>query len=257
MASAMNCIILAASLLFLAAKVNYVLVRNYHAEYPTALPETNGGLIALRSAAENSRKYTPNSNGPQLSLITIKRRRRKFTSLSVQPGPISTKNIITKRKPGPETKRKPRFPGTVCERGVVSRIRALSCDDRNDWTHIKCSGCMTSAVYDQLVLQDKECYFLCDKCLSKNLPFNDHTCNIDDDETRATGTVRTDDAVDGSDCESDFQVVREKGQHIIHINARSLRNKPTDMRILAKKTNASRPYYSGIINLVGQFHDEQ
>ena len=52
-------------------------------------------------------------------------------------------------------------------------------------------------------------------------------------------TVRTDDSVDGSDCESDFQVFRRKGLHIIHINERSLRNKLTDMRILAKKTNAS------------------
>ena len=91
----MNCIILAASLLFLAANVNYVLVRNNHAEYSDARPETNGGLLALRSVAENSRKYTPTGNDPQLSLITIKRRRRKFTSLSVLSGPISTKNIVT------------------------------------------------------------------------------------------------------------------------------------------------------------------
>ena len=60
---------------------------------------------------------------------------------------------------------------------------------------------MTSADYDQLVHQDKECNFLCDKCLSRNLPFNDHAFNLDDDETRATGTVRTDDSVNGSDCE--------------------------------------------------------
>ena len=85
--------ILAASLLFLAAKVNYVLVRNNHAEYSEARPESYGGLLALRSVAEISRKYTPNGNDPQLSLITIKRRRRKFTSLSVLSGPISTKNI--------------------------------------------------------------------------------------------------------------------------------------------------------------------
>ena len=98
---------------------------------------------------------------------------------------------------------------------------------------------MTSAAYDQLVIQDKECYFLRDKCLSKNLLFNDHMFNLDDDETRATGTVRADDYVDGSECESDFQVFSTKGLHIIHIQARSLRNKLTDMIALAQKTNAS------------------
>ena len=131
MASAMNCIIFAASLLFLAAKVNYVLVRNYHAEYSDARPESEGGLLALRSVAENSRKSTPNGNDPQLSLITIERRRWKFTSLSVHSGPISTKNIETmvlmccgdiECNPGPEIKRKPRFPCTE-RRGSLSLVK--------------------------------------------------------------------------------------------------------------------------------------
>ena len=72
---------------------------------------------------------------------------------------------------------------------------------------------------------------MCDKCLSKNIPFNDHTINPDDDEPRATGIVRTDESLDGSYCESDFQVFGKKGLHTIHIHARSLRNKLTDMII--------------------------
>ena len=140
---------------------------------------------------------------------------RKFTSLSVQSGPISAKNIITmvlmccgyiECHPGPESKRKQRFACTVCECGVVSRCRVLSCDDCNNWTHIKCSDYMTTVDYDQLVQQD---------------------------DTRATGTVRTGDSVDASECESDFQ--RKKGLHIMHINARSLHIKLTDMQ----KTSAS------------------
>ena len=166
--------------------------------------------------------------------------------LSVLSGPISTKNIVTivlmccgdiECHPGPEIKRQPLFPCTVCERGVVSRSRALSCDECNHWTHIKCSGCMTSAVYDQLVLRDKECCFLCDKCLVNNLPYNEHTFNLDDDEPLESGTVRTDQSVDGS--ESDFQAFRKKGLHLIHVNARSLRNKLSDMTSIARKTNAS------------------
>ena len=106
-------------------------------------------------------------------------------------------------------------------------------------TYIKCSDYMTTVDYDQLVDQDKERYVLFDKCLSKNLHFNDHTFNLDDDVTGATGTLRTDDSANGSDCESDFRSFKKRSQHIIHINARSLRNKLTDMRILTKKTNAS------------------
>ena len=132
------------------------------------------------------------------------------SSTTVKLLTVSTLNsrggLYVECHPGPETKWKPQFPCTVCERSVVSRSRTLSCDDCNDWTHIKYSDCMTTADYDKLVHQDKECYFLCDKCLLKNLPFSDHTINLDDDETRATDTVRTDDSVDGSDCESDFQV---------------------------------------------------
>ena len=64
--------------------------------------------------------------------------------------------------------------------------------------------------------------------------------NPDDDETRAPVTVRIDDSVDGSYRESDLQVFRKKGWHIIHINARSLRNTLTDMIILTKKTNTSK-----------------
>ena len=47
MGHAMNGILLAASLLFLAAKVNDVLQRNSHAVYPDARPESNGVLLAM------------------------------------------------------------------------------------------------------------------------------------------------------------------------------------------------------------------
>jgi hypothetical protein len=82
------------------------------------------------------------------------------------PGPT------TLNKNGVNSKgRQPKFPCTVCKKGVVSNSKAVSCDFCDEWTHIKCTNSITNDMYDQLVNGSNEINFICKMCSFKQLPF--------------------------------------------------------------------------------------
>ena len=68
--------------------------------------------------------------------------------------------------PNPPTtvKRTPKYPCTVCDRGVRSNSKAVSCDNCELWTHINCchmDGCNYNALQNSIT----DFSFLCNNCL--------------------------------------------------------------------------------------------
>ena len=78
------------------------------------------------------------------------------------------------QNPGPPTtvKRTPKYPCTVCDKGVRSNSKAVSCDNCELWTHINCchmDGCDSNALQNSIT----DFSFLCNNCLQGQLPFSD------------------------------------------------------------------------------------
>ena len=138
-----------------------------------------------------------------------------------QPGPMHIKS----------KSRQPKHPCTVCERGVISTSKAVSCDDCQRWVHVNCTKTITIEQYNQLVQDNTDFSYMCDNCLIKNLPFNredfsDDSQNIKLDNPPSTYTDY-------------FTKFKKKGLHFIHCNARSLLPKLSEVKIVAMKTEAA------------------
>ena len=81
--------------------------------------------------------------------------------------------------PGPGKTRSIRFPCTKCQKAVTARSKAVSCDGCQEWTHIKCTGSISSTMYDHAVNTDSELMFTCEACNFSELP-SDPTIFEDD-----------------------------------------------------------------------------
>ena len=128
--------------------------------------------------------------------------------------------------PGPT----PKHPCIACSRAVRSNSKAISCDLCLKWVHIKCCD-MSVEKYNELATSQEEFSFICDKCVSNIFPFQH--CDIDCDETDSAHR----DAPTLEGVNLDF--AKQKGLHFLHLNARSILPKMTDLRLLANKCNAT------------------
>ena len=113
--------------------------------------------------------------------------------------------------PGPPTtvKRTTKYPCTVCDRGVSSNSKPVSCDNCELWTHINCchmDGCDYNALQNSIT----DFYFLCNNCLQCQLPFSG-TLEVQHHEQRSICSEK-----------NLYDCFKQKGLHIIHFNARSL-----------------------------------
>lgn len=80
-----------------------------------------------------------------------------------------------------------------------------------------------------------ECMYLCNPCMLKELP---SCCVLEEDDTPDSPD---DPCADEPDDDPDVDVYGDfhrKGIHFIHINARSIRHKMTDLKIIAEKSKA-------------------
>ena len=60
--------------------------------------------------------------------------------------------------------RKPRYPCTECEKGVISSSKAVDCDYCGQWTHIRCGTGITVAQYELAQQSGAELQFCCSAC---------------------------------------------------------------------------------------------
>lgn len=144
--------------------------------------------------------------------------------------------------PGPNQSRKqktPKNPCTVCSRGVVSRSKAIDCDECQKWTHVKCCHSITIDMYDKAVAQELQLNFVCNCCLAAKLPgFPDDDLDLNvSDNTQA----RSPDVDEPSPVNSEkkYECFKKKGLHFIHINARSLLNKLSELSIMASSSKSA------------------
>jgi hypothetical protein len=150
--------------------------------------------------------------------------------------------------PGPRT-RIHKNKCTKCEKGVISTSKAVSCDSCNEWTHIRCTGNITNEDYEKLT-HIKNFSFFCEGCTLKDLgngevvdctqsdSIESNNINVD---TSANITQNSNDAFQLPTESSDdqYQCFSKKGMHYLHLNARSLLPKISELRHIANRTKAA------------------
>ena len=140
--------------------------------------------------------------------------------------------------PGPATRggRTPKYPCTVCGRGVRSNSKAISCDVCEGWTHINCCD-VSLVVYNDSVKHGTPLSHICDTCLIGELP-SFHNLTVQND-SQTNAELNHPDPVATTDVPDQYELFKKKGLHFLHINARSLLPKLTDARLLVQRTNAA------------------
>ena len=138
-------------------------------------------------------------------------------------------------EPGPpkKTVRKPKHPCVHCGVGVTARSKAISCDVCDRWVHARCTGFLTKSDYDNLVANEQGLTYLCNDCSFNDLPFNIPDDYSEDTPSNFKGQRPTESDTDHFDC------LHRKGLHCIHLNARSLLPKLSELRCLAIKTKVA------------------
>ncbi|XP_071952123.1 uncharacterized protein [Antedon mediterranea] len=133
-----------------------------------------------------------------------------------------------------------------CQRRVTTRSRAISCDECNKWTHIKCTdGFMTPKRYKYIVNNNTEFDYVCVECSWKHLPF-DSCGNHNGDIGLRTPPPLFNYIV----APEDFMRFKQKGIHILHLNTRSMIPKLPELRDIAYKSKA------GIISISETWIDD-
>ena len=105
--------------------------------------------------------------------------RKTLLNLLISCGDVQT-------NPGPS--RAPKYPCTRCGKGVVARSKAISCDQCEKWTHIKCCDVISVEDYDKLVLKNQAFNFICNACTQQELPIG----YLDDPENDAENDQEND-----------------------------------------------------------------
>ena len=165
--------------------------------------------------------------------------------ISPNPGPRNSSNHADRQQDShtinsKPVKRqyKPKYPCITCNKGVTSRSRAISCDLCYNWIHCRCTTTITDSQYDELVQNNLEFNYTCDKCALLSLPFT--TTNMDD-TTDTTDILPDHFNQQKPSCASKehFECFNRKGLHFIHINARSLLPKLSELKIIADSSKAA------------------
>ena len=99
--------------------------------------------------------------------------------------------------------------------------------------HARCTGFLTNSDYDNLVANEQGLTYLCNDCSFNDLPFNIPDDNSEDTPSSFKGQRPTESDTDHFDC------LHRKGLHCIHLNARSLLPKLSELRCLAMKTKVA------------------
>ena len=156
----------------------------------------------------------------------------------IQPHPGPTSDSPGERlrcestvKDASKKTRQCKYPCVSCGKGVTARSKAVSCDDCDEWTHIRCAK-ISDSVYQSLIENDETLNFKCDICCFASLPFHLSPSEIDsvnETDTNAPGNERR----DYSKC------IGTKGLTFIHVNVRSLVSKAAEIRRLVYDTKAA------------------
>ncbi|KAK3085363.1 hypothetical protein FSP39_002164 [Pinctada imbricata] len=139
-----------------------------------------------------------------------------------------------------------KFPCGICKKAVRSNQKGVACELCDTWFHTKCSN-ITPELYTHLSESEDDWF-----CFSCSLPkFSDsffedlHDANISNKsydenpsvelESESTRGVKP----PSSASPDHFQCFKRKGLHFLHLNARSLVNKISELQIIASESKAA------------------
>ena len=202
--------------------------------------------------------------------VAVSRKRLRLSNdVQPHPGPFSGDEDGHDRSPaapktgGGKRPRRVKHPCCNCGRGVTAAIKAVSCDICERWTHLRCTGGqVTLDRYNHYVEIKADFSFLCDSCSLSTLPFHDYDCGDDcgdgdealRDESQSSNAntegVNPRQVGDISAAETGSNnadtssalassLAGTKGLAFLHVNARSLLPKLTEIRILLHDSKAA------------------
>lgn len=155
----------------------------------------------------------------------------------INPNPGPTRGAVSSQATN-KVKRTPKNPCATCWKGVTRRSKAISCDSCNKWTHSRCTGFLTDKEYDRLVREEVTFSFYCDICSLQSLPFAKSDLDLSSSYSDATDV--NDPAPLPSAADPDlFSRFRRRGLHFVHINARSILPKLSEIKLIASQTRAA------------------
>ncbi|KAJ8287062.1 hypothetical protein GJAV_G00046610 [Gymnothorax javanicus] len=141
--------------------------------------------------------------------------------------------------PGPVVKRAPKYPCVTCQKAVRSNSKAVSCDNCEEWTHIKC-GEISLATYNSAVERGEDLPFVCSRCLLSGVPGSEVVDGGEDGGQLIDTPSQEDPTPNNSQADdSQWQCFRKRGLHFLHLNARSLLPKIEEFRLVARRSNAA------------------
>ena len=137
--------------------------------------------------------------------------------------------------PGPvPSKRNPRYPCSKCSKGVIKSSKFISCSICDKKTHLKCISTIKTDWQNHIENNS----FVCDECSIQTLPFNQdqHIIEIDEPNSHEYFYNESGNTIKDPDL---FHFSKQRGLHFIHLNARSLLPKISELKIIACKTKAA------------------
>lgn len=141
--------------------------------------------------------------------------------------------------PGPSTARRtPKCPCSICKKGIIKTSKSMHCEICKCKSHIKCAK-ISLDKYEAWLSGTSNFQYLCDSCSLLSLPFNhceslnsSFECPEQNDPTKFVQFP----SVVKEDC---FKIFNEKGLHFLHLNARSLLPKISELKLIALKSKAA------------------
>ena len=135
------------------------------------------------------------------------------TGALINPGPIN-RNVAEKC--------------SICVKNINRKNIFLSCVECGIKVHKKCENINAST------------WFTCNLCLYKSLPFNNFEDSIESNTFNISSSYINSSSKFHNDFNTDdFECFRKKGLHFVHANARSIFHKMSELKLIAKQTNAA------------------
>ena len=216
---------------------------------PSSSPESTANCFYPRCSVVNN--YSSKQNNGSISSIFAPNDILLCGDIKSQPGPATTTNASSTPTAIPPhqrlsstssvsssngRRRKTANPCTACAKGVTKASKAVSCDDCDRWTHVRCAPLISLELYNACVSSGDEIQFSCDACSWKRLPFHD----VDGEEEVENGADPAAAPTPGNvSLPSLPDILLRKGLHILHANTHSLLPKLPEVRLLLTRIRAS------------------
>ena len=107
-------------------------------------------LLSLSKSREVQLGHRITTENGAISSVTVAPMMRSEEKLFVYLSILVSGDIHS--NPGPKA-RKISNPCTVCQKGVIKSSKAVSCDECDMWTHIRCTGHISNKMNEEIQIE--------------------------------------------------------------------------------------------------------